>query len=171
MCDGASREEVITEFARAIADNGYTLCGVGDEFSKPWVYTIGLVDHGHPELIIASVRADTSTRILDGLAQAVVGGDRLELAEHLTVAGELVRIGDVDPVQYRLDTFAMWHELTEAGAVDADLEARQVVLEWGCCPDHQDAQPILSDPSARVGGPLPRPNRAARRRAQRRHHR
>jgi Domain of unknown function (DUF4262) len=167
MCDGASREEVIADLDRAIADHGYTLCGVADESVSPWAYTVALVDHDHPELIIASVSRNTSVRVLNALAQAVLDGDRVELGEHLTVAGELVRMGAVDPVQYALDTFAMWHALSDAGAVGAELEALQVVLEWGFCPEHQDAQPILSDPKARVGAPLDRPNRAARRRAQR----
>jgi hypothetical protein len=170
VCDGETFEEYIADARLRIAVNGYMMCGVSDDEVYPWVYTAGLVDAaGHPELIVASVSTETSVEVVKGLAEAIVGGERFEVGEHLRVSGHPVRIGAVDDVQYRLDTFNMWHELREAGVLDApSLCAVQVILDGGFCREHGDVQPVLSDPDARVGALRVRPNRAARRRGRRR---
>jgi hypothetical protein len=57
----------------------------------------------------------------------------------------------VDPVQYELDTFNSWHNLSSYGALRTPtLEAVQVFAPpyW----DDVGEQPLLSDPLARVGG-------------------
>jgi hypothetical protein len=168
LCDGASRDDLIAEDRLAIAVNGYTLCGVGDDDHYPWVYTCGLVDSaGHPELVIAGVSTDTSAKVLNALATGIVEGGRVEIGEHLDVAGELVRVGAVNEIQYELDTFAWWFELRDAAVLSAPgCAAAQVILENTFCSEH-DMQPLLSNRGARVGALRMRPNRAARRRRRR----
>jgi hypothetical protein len=120
-------------------------------------------------LIVAGVSIEISARVLTALADAVIEGDRFEVGEHVSARGHAARIGAVDEVQYDLDTFAMWYTLRSEGVLEAPrLSAVQVVVAQCLCPAHRSQQPILSDPAARVGAPLGRENRAARRRRPKR---
>ena len=117
LCEGATWDDVIADARLQIAVNGYMLFGVTGDDHYPWVYTAGLIDSGHPELIIASVSTETSAEILNVLAKSVIEGDRFEVGEHIGATARLVRIGAVDDVQYDLDSFAMWHRLRDAGVL------------------------------------------------------
>jgi hypothetical protein len=127
-----------------------------------------LVDgFGHPELIMAGASLDAMGSVIRAAADAVTEGERFDVGDSLDVAGKAISLGAVHEVQYDLDTFASWHTLHGEGILRAErLTAVQLVLgpAYFCtCP--QNAQPILSDPNARVGGPPPVVgNRAARRR-------
>jgi hypothetical protein len=152
ICDGETFEEYIAGARLRIAVYGYMMCGVNDDYVYPWVYTAGLSDaRGHPELIIASASLETNAVICKAMSETIMSGDRFEIGEILRVAGKRVRIGAVADIQYELDTFNMWHELREAGVLNAPrLSAVQVVVEDGRR-KHRDVQPMLSDPAARVG--------------------
>jgi hypothetical protein len=165
MCDGASWEEVVAEESLEIAVNGYVLCGVAGDDHAPWVYTIGLSDAaGHPELIVAGVDPSTSATMLNACAEAILEGERFAVGERISVGDTLARVGAIDDAQYGNDTFAHWHALRAAGVIEgSELSAVQLVLEGAFCAEHESAQPILANASARVGLARTRPNRAARR--------
>lgn len=171
LCEGASWEEVVAENATAIAVYGYILQGVTDDDHAPWVYTVGLLDAvDHPEMIVAGLSVETSAHVLAELADAALEGRRYDVGDCARTRRGTVRIGAVHPIQYGLDTFNNWHELRAAGVIHApELAAVQVVFGHSFfCAEHQAAQPLLSDPRARVGELLTPPNRAARRRRRRR---
>ena len=73
-------------------------------------------------------------------------------------------MGGVHPVQYRLDTFNMWHNLEAKGELRVrELEALQILVPptWFCA-HHAEVQPVLADPDVRVDA-MPTANRATRR--------
>jgi len=171
LCDGASWEEVVAERELQLAVYGYFITGVRDEHCDPWLYTVGLLDAiGHRELIVAGPRAEACAAVLHDLAERVLAGEEFAVGDKSKAAGDRVTFGAVDVAHYADDTFNQWHEMQRAGLIDTpELEAVQVVLAPDCfCIDCQYLQPVLSNADARVGvRPIP-PNRAARRRSQRR---
>jgi hypothetical protein len=167
LCDGASWDEFLEENAMRLAVYGYFLMGVVDDDCEPWVYTVGLMDSAaHPELIVAGPEPEACAAVLTELAERVLAGERFAVGGKARAAGDPVSFGAVHPAQYENDTFNYWHEARAADVLDApELEAVQVILGSSCfCEEHQHAQPILSNPAARVGERPPPPNRAARRR-------
>jgi hypothetical protein len=170
ICDGATRDQLNEEAATEIAVNGYMLQGVGDSEHSPWVYSVGLLDSSfHPELIVPGVSPEVSAPILRKLADAIFAGQGFKPGASAVIDGTRLRFGEVHDVQYDLDTFAMWHELWHVDVIDAiELSALQVIFDHtDLCAACRARQIDLSDPDARVGGPLPRLNRAARRRRKR----
>jgi hypothetical protein len=173
MCEGFSLDDVLALDAAHIAEYGYLIIGVESRAEEqpqhePWAYTVGLLDAAdHPELIAAGVRPETAGPLLSDLAHAVlVHDERYEEGDVIEVGRRRsLRFGAVNEIQYALDTFNMWHNLADYGAVRTPaLEALQVVLSPGFfCSEHGFAQPLLADRSARVGTRRATPNRAARR--------
>jgi hypothetical protein len=171
ICDGATREELNAEAQMRIAVHGYTLQAVAGGDIQPWVYTIGLVDgFDHPELIIVGKSPRWSARVLASFADEIVAGERYDEGDQMAIDDLTLRFGAVHEVQYRLDTFARWHDLALAGVITPrELTALQIVLGDGFfCADCRDAQTLLSDAEARVGSPRRVPNRAERRRRRKR---
>ena len=171
MCEGFSLQDVLALDAAHIAEYGFMIIGVegGDDDAPraPWSYTVGLLDAAdHPELIVAGATTQLAGSFLSGLAHMVIDdGDRFELGEEIDIGRGSLRFGAVNEIQYALDTFNMWHNLSEYGAIETyALEALQVVLPPSCfCEEHGFAQPLLANPTARLGGREPFRNRAARR--------
>jgi hypothetical protein len=162
-----SYEDLLAEDAAEVAERGYVIEGVrGDHgASVSWVYTAGLLDAaGHPELIVAGPQPEACLLVLRALAEDVMDGARFAVGGRIDVGRGLARVGRVHPVQYRLDTFNMWHALRAAGALTTrKLKAVQIVLPPEVfCACHRDAQPVLSDPHARVDGSLASATRARR---------
>jgi Domain of unknown function (DUF4262) len=169
ICEGFSLEDVLALDAARIDEYGFVLVGVADpeDDHDPWVYTVGLLDAAdHPELIIAGVATETSAAMLGSLARAALAGERFEVGDTIDLGQGGARVGAVHPVQYDLDTFNMWHELQDFGALEAaQLEAVQIVLSSAFfCRNHRGSQPLLNDRGARVGSRPAPPNRAERRR-------
>jgi hypothetical protein len=69
-------------------------------------------------------------------------------------------------VHFDLETFAMWQNLADVGAIHRHSPRAVQILLPGVLLDGA-AQPILADPCARIGNG-PQPNRAQRRARQRR---
>jgi len=171
ICNGKTIEKIIERDARVIAERGYIVEGVdsGREDTS-WAYTVGLVDVAqHPELIVAGVEARFAMALVNHLAQWVLDGNRFHVGDEIELAGEdIATIGAVHAVQHELDTFAMWHRLHAAGVVHEPLQACQVVLPIVMfCASHAHTQPVLADPTTRLGPPGEHANRAARRRGKR----
>lgn len=170
MCEGFSLEDDLALAAAAMAEYKYLTIGI-DEPDDPdcpnWTYTVGLLDRvGHPELIVAGPAVIPSYDLIHHLGHRILDDQlRFEPGDLWQSPVGLVRFGAVDPIQYRLNTFNRWNLMAEHGHLRGTvLEALQVFMpnEW-FSEGQVLAQPDLSDPSARVDGPMPRPNRAARR--------
>jgi hypothetical protein len=167
-----SFEEILDDDAARIAEHGFVLVGVQDppgrDAHPAWCYTVGLLDAGHPELIVTGVSVDVSSKLLSALAGAVLGGERFEVGNSIDLGPTYgdARVGVVNDAQFELGTFNMWKELHVHGAVQAtEFRALQIVVPSATffCSDHRDAQPLLDDPAARLLASHGRPNRALRR--------
>ncbi len=64
MCDGQSVEEFVAGVAADIERIGWSVIAVDSERGRPgYAYTVGLTRyHGHPELIVSGLDADTALR-------------------------------------------------------------------------------------------------------------
>ncbi|MCU1430452.1 MAG: hypothetical protein JWL83_4452 [Actinomycetia bacterium] len=178
ICDGFTLEEVLERDAATIAEGGFVVQMVqgsdGEVDAPGWAYTIGLLDSaGHPELVAAGADVKTSGRLLQALAGSVMDGERFEIGDTIRLGGDVARVGAVHNVQFRLDTFNMWHNLKSAGFLQAEeLDAVQIVMPHGWfCAEHGDRQPLLSNAHARVDVASIPPNRATRRARERSHRR
>ena len=171
VCEGFSQEDELLLTAATIAEYGYMVMGVGAASGDPpggpeWAYTVGLLDRAdHPELIVAGPEFVSTGALLNEIGRSILAGPRYAVGDTFRSSSGVVRFGAVDPIQYRLGTFNVWHDLERMGLLHVGpLEALQVFAppEW-LCAGHRDRQPVLSDPSSRVDAPVALPNRAARR--------
>ena len=161
MCEGMSLDDIIERDAELIRKHGFTMVGVtanGDDPHDPinWIYTVGLLDTAaHPELVIAGAPLSVGASLMSAFARAVLDGERFLVGDRIDLGGEFgdARVGAVDEIQYRLDTFNMWHNLQAADVLQTDkLEVVQVVLPAELCPFGEVSwQPDLSDPEVRIG--------------------
>ena len=173
MCEGFDAEDVLALDAAGIQEYGFIVVGVSDDSDDvlPWAYTVGMLEEtGHPELIMAGPQVESAAALLNEMGRQVLEGARFSVGDTFRSRTGLARVGAVHPVQYELSTFATWHGLRAHGHLEGDtLEALQVFAPTGWfCECHAYIEPMLDDPGARVGLPLPRPNRAARRAKRRR---
>lgn len=175
MCEGFSQEDMFAEDAAIIEEHGYLVTGVGSADPPHWAYTVGLLDRkDHPELIVAGPHFRIASAIIDRVGRRILDGARFAAGDQIDIeAGELfdceatLRVGAVEPIQYRLDTFNVWFALADHGAVRThELRALQLVAPAEVvCPCGLCDQPDLSRPESRVGvAPLsPRPRSRRRR--------
>ena len=187
MCEGFSLEETLALYAATIAKYGFAVIGVGPSDdgwpaprprraedlveATPWAYTVGLLDAaGHPELVMAGPGFEQSGPLLSRLGNEVLAGRNFGVGDRIRSERHVFWIGAVNPVQYRFDTFNLWHELAATAVLQRHpLEARQVLAPRDWCSGYRhNAQPVLADPTSRLD-PRDRPNRAARRRRRRAH--
>ena len=163
ICEGMTHEEVLELDAQHIAEHGYLLQGVGDGPDDPtsWTYSMGLLDIAeHPEFVVAGA-INRTHGVITALAEAVMDGDVFFVGDIIHTPAGVARIAPVHEVHYEIDTFNSWHSLKSCGAIQAEeLIAMEIVM-----PRHHG--PTLADPHSRLGGPAP--NRAERRRRNRRH--
>ena len=77
-------------FVREIIDrNGWMVQGVnGTRLHAPWAYTVGLTDHGLPELVVTGRRLASAGSILNGVADHT-------LREGQIRPGEVMHLGDL----------------------------------------------------------------------------
>lgn len=159
ICDGKTYAEVNASQAARIEEHGYTLQPVGNSDDDPtgWVYTIGLLDVAqHPELIVAGVNARLGAALLVTLASAVLDGDCFRVGERIDFGEGIARVGEVHPIQYKIDTFASWYRMQDYGAVRAEvLTAVQIVLPHFGFGAARSRQPKLGRMHERVGVSAP----------------
>ncbi len=166
MCEGFTLEETLDHDLELIEKCGFIVTGV-DDSEAPWAYTVGLDDGvGHPELIVAGPGWKHSAALLAEIGEAILRGARFLAGDTWRSSEGRVRFGAVDPIQFRLGTFAVWHNLVESDRLAcAEYQALQVFVprSWFCS-GHEACEPDLARTESRVGISLVRPNRAARRR-------
>jgi hypothetical protein len=127
MCEGFSLDDTLALEAAEIAKYGFIVVGVRPPPRSPhareWAYTIGLLDLAdHPELITVGPSLDVTGPLLNSLGRAAAEGERLHVGDTIRLGSDVARVGGVHPVQYRLDTFNMWHNHEANG----DLRVREL---------------------------------------------
>ena len=175
MCEGLSQEDVFAEESAIIEKHGYLVTGVGAGEPTHWAYTVGLLDRAdHPELIVAGPPFEIAGATINHVGRQILEGTRFDVGDTVVVPeGELfecettLRVGAVDPIQYRLGTFNVWFALADHGAVRSEeLRAVQLIAPPDViCGCGRCEQPDLARPESRVGvAPLEPPAVPARRR-------
>lgn len=148
------QSDFFAELEHMIREHGWAVQGVFNTNApgpSGWVYTIGLEDLGHPELVIVGLPLDTAHRVLQDLLTDAARGRRPWPAAGDTIVG-LVRGG------YAMRVVAVDEGVAAAGdwflgalarrGSDEDFWPLQLVWQeadfsWpdgGC-----DCQPILGD--------------------------
>lgn len=165
LCDGATYEEVLAREAELIRQYGFLVMTV--EGVPGWSYTIGLLDSAdHPELIAVGGEEGPRARLVHGLATKTLDGEHFHAGDRIDLGeSRIATVFMVHPIHFELEPFAMWQNLADIGAIHRHSpRAVQILL-----PDvllDGATQPLLADPSARIGNG-PQPNRAQRRARQR----
>jgi Domain of unknown function (DUF4262) len=98
QCDNpnGTTEEYLDELRETIRIHGWAVQGVDDD-PRPYAYTIGLHDHGLPELMVTGLTQQRAARVLNDVAEAAVRGRVLKPGAHIAVGvGPLLEIVEVD---------------------------------------------------------------------------
>jgi len=165
-CDGANYGARLARYAEVIRTNGFLVTSV--EGPRGWSYTIGLLDSaGHPELIAVGGAAVPRAEMVHALGTMALDGERFRIGDTIDLGESLTAtVSLVHPIHFQLDTFAMWQDVADIGAIHRHTPRAVQVLLPAVLLDGVP-QPLLADPSARVGG-APHPNRRERRARRRR---
>jgi Domain of unknown function (DUF4262) len=162
ICDGATYEELFARYADIIRVAGFIVITVAG--ARGWSYSIGLLDSAdHPELIAVGGASAPRARMVHGLATKALEGEHFHAGDTIDLGGSrIARVGMVHPIHFELETFAMWQNLADVGAIHRHRPRGVQVLLPGVLLDGV-AQPVLASPSARVGSEShTQPPRAAR---------
>lgn len=149
MCEGWTADEMHADTHDRIRRYGFAMFGVRDGDGGPtWLYSIGLADHDHPELVIANVELDSAHAVLTDLAARVLDGDRLDEARrvaYLDVVGEAT-LRDVHPAHLAGELIAAWHGYyawRDAPAPPPPRVLQVVAPDEAFCRCHAGTQPRL----------------------------
>ena len=121
ICEGASPQEIHAGQRERIERYGFTMLYVEPDDDHPlWLYTIGLVEHDHPELAVMGLPAEVAGDIVGELARHVVDGhdfladDTLSLFDVAGTGQALdVHLQAVDHRLWNGDMFAGWYRYYE----------------------------------------------------------
>jgi len=152
LCDGVTLEERMRWAHLSILGAGYSQIAV--EGSVPWVYTIGLSERLHPELLIAGIDTAPAAELLDRLASRVVRGERFEAGTTVDEEGESFGLVAVHPSRVKVGLCAAWQAYARLHPGPGTLRVLQVQMpdEWFCrC--HAGNQPRLELPGGMPGAP------------------
>ena len=164
MCDGATFEDQLHRMNLEIRGRGWATLAV--QAPVPWVYTIGLTEHMHPELVVAGAKLPSASALVDRLARRVIEGERFWAETMIEEEQGPYGVVAVHPTRLAAGLCAA------VPAYDREMRRRwsgfqalqvQVPDEWFCkC--HRGSQPRLDLPGGTPGAP----NRELRRQAARR---
>ncbi|MDJ0394113.1 DUF4262 domain-containing protein [Rhodococcus sp. G-MC3] len=163
MCDGRSIEDYVVGVQGLINRYGWALQYVDSELSTEFrgdtdvredglivpafCYTVGLTEHGHPELVVTGRSAGESAAVLNVLARRVLlGGERFEAGNQCVAAGLRMSFVDVE----HTEDWLMMAARVQSGV---DIRARQAVwrdaeghLPWEGPYPSTIVQPVLGPP-------------------------
>jgi hypothetical protein len=124
ICDGGTPIQEHQKTRDRIAYGQWSLTGVEGRF--PWAYTIGLADHGHPELVTLGC-LHHGPQLLNIVAGQVMAG-RLSPAagQHLEHDGQRIIVERIDPRHIRNGLMAVWFDYHEWAGVDVEHRALQL---------------------------------------------
>jgi hypothetical protein len=90
------RDEHESWLRTTIRRYGWALQAVlADEESPPFVYTVGLTEFGHPELILFATPQATAAAVLNELGEMVRAGRRFAAADQVTVSPGRIHVLDL----------------------------------------------------------------------------
>ncbi|RIJ67009.1 DUF4262 domain-containing protein [Nakamurella silvestris] len=156
MCEGQSRAEVLADLRLRIDRFGWADMSVGADWSAPgFTYTIGLVEYGHPELLVLGRPPYEAGALVNELAALVTDGHGHHFLPGMqfTVRGLEVELVQVD----RSNNWLVMAEELYGRAVPA----LQVVwadadhsFPWQRAETGPERQRVLGSPVSQV--PVPR---------------
>lgn len=139
LCDGFTHQEFLDGLEEKKRFFGYTKSGCEDP--PGWIYTIGLTERGHPELIVAGVEWPTAASLVDAIADRVLAGERFDSAASVDVAGHTLEVVRVHERHWEDSTFSVWHDYYFAFGPAPDPSALQLLLPAEFfCPCHGGTQ-------------------------------
>jgi hypothetical protein len=172
ICDGASDEAMFARYTELIRAFGFMVMTVdgGGGPGGGWSYTIGLLDSAdHPELIVVGGEPQARALLVQGVAIGALDGEHYHVGDTIDLGeSRIARVGTVHPIHFELETFAIWQNLADIGAIHRhEPRAVQLLLPTALLDGAE--QPLLADPNARVGNArrLDRAERRAHRRRRR----
>lgn len=99
-CDhpGASRDDYLDYVSGVIAEQGWAVQGVArDRMRPPWAYTVGLTEHGEPELVVTGLPVRRAAALLNDVAEHVMHAAAPRPGEQIALrGGPLIEIVTVD---------------------------------------------------------------------------
>ncbi len=146
------RQQFLTNLGATIAEHGWAIQGVGGY--RPWSYTIGLSDRGHPGAILPIVPFDTAGNVLNTIGQACFDGvdvtDPQALAEVFGHERVFFDLRPVDPSWNDTDLFNIAHAYYRSypDVVQVVLADDQGRFPWDAGHDLGYEQPVLWEPYA-----------------------
>ena len=126
ICDGDTMEDLHRDTQRLIAEGRWSLMAVTDH--RPWTYTIGLADHGLPELVMLGPNR-RAAKVLDDLAGQLLAGLGLEVGTRVTANGEHLLIGAVHRDHVERGLVATWVAFHEWAGLPMRMQLFQVLTE------------------------------------------
>jgi hypothetical protein len=103
----STREDRV-QYVRGLLDQHcWVVVGVyGERYRPPYSYTVGLTDHGCPELLITGLPKQRAADLLSSAAPDVLGGAALAPGKRLRVGGLAVEVVQVAEPGAHLDVAA-----------------------------------------------------------------
>ncbi len=162
--DLSVHDEALYRIELAIGTDGFFIMGVlGDREYLPWSYTVGFLDHDHPEVVVIGLDHDCSASFLHEVYRRISAGDpppvgREHRHEHRGVPYCLVPIPRDEWLREGGELLLYCVEYYGAVHGRFPSEPRAVQLVWpdehnrlpwddGCCEHVRRDQPLLDDDS------------------------
>jgi hypothetical protein len=164
ICSGMTTEDLVARVHDDVLDRGFGLVGVTGTGRR--AYTIGLMDEGHPELVLAGADLSSAYDVLEVLAERVLSGDRLRAGTVVDLSGELFGLSNVHRTRLSAGLCAVWDRYNDAFPAGGRLRVLHVEppREW-FCPCCQSKRPRLDRPGGLPGTPRREQRRHDKRRA------
>jgi hypothetical protein len=110
QCDhpGATRLEYLEFIRGKLDEHCWVIIGVQrDRYRPPYVYTVGLTDHGRPELVVTGLPPRRAADLLNGVAAHLVHADAPAVGEQIPLTGgplvEIVSVAEPSAHLYVAD--------------------------------------------------------------------
>lgn len=145
MCDhpGSTQQDYLDEVRATMLKHGWAVQYVESD-RTPYAYTIGLSDHGLPELLATGIAPQRAVRLLNRVADDALRGEPLTPGARITVpAGPLIEIVEVEHPDAHMDMAVAFYgsELRALQLVWADRGGR---WPWAASfGDGRGRQPVL----------------------------
>lgn len=126
ICDGGSIADEYERTRDRIDRGEWSLTGVEGRF--PWAYTVGLTDHGYPELVAIGCLTH-GPPLLNSVANQVMSGLELRPRQQLEHRGQRIVVDRIDPRHIRNGLMAAWFDYHHWAGVDVPHRALQLRID------------------------------------------
>jgi hypothetical protein len=145
MCDhpGSTQEDYLDEVRAKVLKRGWAVQYVESD-RTPYAYTIGLHDHGLPELLVTGVSPQRALRLLNSVARDALAGTVFRPGEYIALqSGPLMEVVEVQHPDAHLNAAVAFYgnEMRALQLVWADGQGR---WPWDAdFGDRRGGQPVL----------------------------